>query len=62
MKCLRCFQLVVWKTGKLVVRAERHVERREVLAFCGPYFMNFLVLHVFADVSVELNCVGKHEV
>lgn len=48
--------------GKLVVRAERHVERREVLAFCGLYFMNFLVLHVFADVSVELNCVGKHEV
>lgn len=48
--------------GKLVVRADWHVERREVLAFCGPYFMNFLVLHVFADASMELNCVGKNEI
>lgn len=35
------------------------MERGKVLAFCGPYFMNFLALHVFADVSVELNFVGK---
>lgn len=44
---------------KLIVRADRHVERGKVLAFCGPYLMNFLVLRVFADVSVELNLIGK---
>lgn len=38
------------------------MERGKVLAFCGPYFMNFLALHVFADVSVELNFVGKNVV
>lgn len=49
-------------TGKLIARADWHAERREILAFCGPYFINFLILRVFADVSVELNCVGKNEV
>lgn len=47
---------------KLVVRADQQVERGKVLAFCGPYFMNFLVLHVFADVSVELNFIDKNVV
>lgn len=47
---------------KLIVRADQQVERGKVLAFCGPYLMNFLVLHVFAAVSVELNFIGKNVV
>lgn len=38
------------------------MERGKILAFRGPYFMNFLALRVFADVSVELNFVGKNVV
>lgn len=38
------------------------MERGKILAFCGPYFMNFLAFRVFADVSVELNFVGKNVV
>lgn len=34
----------------------------KALAFCVPYFMNFLVLNMFADVSVELNFIGKNVV
>lgn len=35
---------------------------REILTFCGPHFMNFLLLHAFADVSAELNFIGKNVV
>lgn len=46
---------------KLIVRADRHMERGKVLAFCGPDVVNFLVLHVF-DVLVGLNFIGKNVV